>query len=211
MQPSTPTPSASRRGTLRGSHLRQVSSGSADSGNSIGRSISSTGTAIEDPVPLPLLFERLCNLWIHDDVFSKDEVVLNLDLFPDIKAGDLMAIVALKTDSGVREFQDQTSSSKVDLASLGSARPRERSSSNPKSPVGSAADTKQDLELGKRYMFIARDMPKELKAKHTSLEVSVAKNIADVFSFKHRSNVLLTSVCLHVGAIESPVLTCFPV
>ena len=199
-----PPPSTSRRGTLRASHLRQVSIGSADSNESTSRPVSSTGTAQYDPTPLKAPFERRCNLWVHDDVFSKDEVVLNLDLYPEVKAGDLMAIVALKTDSGVRDFQDQVNASKKDLPALATAMTRERSSSNPKSPtLGSDMDSKHDVDIGKRYLFTAKDMPKELKAKHPGLEVSVAKQIADAFSFRHRSNVLLTTVCFHLNPLEA--------
>lgn len=173
--------------------MRQVSNGSGDSDLGDSRPTSSTGTAQYDPIPpkVPLPFERRCNLWVHDEVYSKDEVVLNLDLFPDVKAGDLLAIVALKTDSGVRDFQDQSNASRKDLTTLLRSTSRERSSSNPRSPV---LDAKHDVDAGKRYLFIAKDMPKELKAKHAGLEISVAKGIADAFSFKHRSNILLTSV-----------------
>lgn len=205
MSPMNPT--TSRRGTqLGGSHLRQVSSGSADSdlsGSGPGsRPVSSTGTAHYDPIPTKLPFERRCNLWVHDDVFSKDEVVLNLDLFPGVVVGDLLTVVALKTDSGVRDFQELAHVAKKDTSGLGTAMKRERSSSNPRSPSsgsgnlnGNGTDVKHDVVAGKRYLFIAKDMSKEQKAKHSGLEISVAKQIADVFSLKHRSNVVLTLVC----------------
>jgi DEP domain-containing protein 5 len=192
---STIVPSTPRRGAFRASHLRQVSNGSADSPyNSRPRTATSeTGTTQYDPTPLKPPIERRCIIWVHDEAFSKDEVVLNLDLFPDAKAGDLMAIVALKTDSGVRDFQEKAQ--KIDADNLATAMQRERSNSNPRSPnQANGADTKHDLDLGKRYLFIATDMSKEMKTKQPGLEVSVAKSIADEFCFKHRSNVLLTTV-----------------
>jgi hypothetical protein len=63
--------------------------------------------------------------------------------------------------------------------------------------VANDTDAMHGIDLGSRYLFIAKDMPKEMKVKQPSLEVSVAKHIADVFYLKHRSNVLLTTVCLH--------------
>jgi hypothetical protein len=64
--------------------------------------------------------ERRCVLWTHDEAFSKEEVVLNLDLFPagGVKAGDLMAIFALRTDAAVRDFQDKSPTPKKGLEHL---------------------------------------------------------------------------------------------
>ena len=191
--------STPRRGTLRASHLRQVSSGSLDStsskGNSRPPSISSdTGTAHYVPDAPKAPVERRCNLWVHDDGFSKDEVVLNMDLFPEVQPGDLLAIIGLKTDSGVRDFQE-SNLPKKDAENLGTTMHRERSKSTPKSPV--LPDTKYDSQLGKRYLFCAKDLPKELKLKNPTLEVSIHKQLADVFNFKHRSNVLITTVRLY--------------
>src|SRR5580700_8765172 len=70
----------------------------------------SSGARRRDPV------ERRCTVWVHEEQYSKEEVLLNLDLFPanTVKPGDLMAIVALNTDNTVRDLQDRcTSSMKV--------------------------------------------------------------------------------------------------
>lgn len=136
-------------------------------------------------------------LWVHDEGFSKEDVVFNIDLFPEVKSGELMAIMALKTDSGVRDFQEKPQTSKRDSDSLATAMQRERSSSNPRSPGtvnGNSGDAKNEIDVWNRYLFIARDMPKDMKVKQPSLEVSVAKHIADSFGLKNRSNVLLTTV-----------------
>jgi hypothetical protein len=70
------------------------------------------GTAQNNPFPLEPRIEQRCNIWIHDNNFSKEKVVLNMDLFPEVKYKQLMAIVALKTDSGIRDFQDNVQTSK---------------------------------------------------------------------------------------------------
>jgi DEP domain-containing protein 5 len=192
-------PSTPRRGTRRASHLRQVSNSGSDTpyNSRPMTATSDTGTVQHDPVPLKLSVERKCVLWVHDEGFSKDEVVLNLGLFPDVKPGELMAIVGLKTDISIRDFQEKGQGSIHELDALATSMQRERSNSNPRSPGPvNGSDSKHDADLGKRYLFIARDMPKEMKTRHPNLEVSVAKHIADVFCLKHRSNVLLTTVCL---------------
>ena len=148
-----------------------------------------------DPIiPKPTIGQR-CNIWVHDEGFSKDEVVLNLDLFPDVKAGELMAILSLKTDSGVRDFQDKAQSSKVSGEHIAPANQAEPGSSNPTGPVPTnGSDVNHDVDNGRRYLFVAKDMTKEMKTRQKNLEISVAKHVADVFGLKHRSNVLVTSV-----------------
>jgi len=190
-------PSTPRREAQRMSHLREISHGSSDTMYTSRplTAASETGTVQHDPIPPKLPIERRCILWVHSEADYKEEVVLNLDLFPDVKPGELMAIVALKTDSGVRDFQEKVQVQRKDTDNLGTAIKRERSNSHPKSPAQiNGTDAMHDVDLGKRYLFIAKDMPKEIKLKQPNLEVSVAKHIADVFCLKHRSNVLLTAV-----------------
>lgn len=192
-----PPPTTPHRAAHRTSHLRQVSnSGSDTTYNSRPVSINSdTGTIQHDPVPPKLPVERKCTLWVHDEGFSTDEVVLNLSLFPDVKEGDAVAIVGFKMENSVRDFQDKRQASMHESDTLSAAVARDRSTSNPRSPVAASLNEwKHDVDQGKRYLFLARDMTKEMKAKHPGLEVSVAKHIADVFCLKHRSNVLLSTV-----------------
>lgn len=187
-----------RRGTQRVSHLRQVSNGSSETGTAFTSrpvtSNSSTGTVQHDPIPLKFPVERRCNLWTHDEAFSKEEVILNLDLFPDVKAGELMAIVALKTDSGLRDFQDKSTLNKQDIHSATGSSQFGKYMWNQSGQGHRGKVSRHDVGFGKRYLFLVKDMPKELKLKQSGLEVSIAKPIADVFNLKHRSNVLLCTV-----------------
>ncbi|KAN0096512.1 vacuolar membrane-associated protein-like protein IML1 [Hyaloscypha variabilis] len=193
---ATVPPLTPRRGN-QPSHLRQFSNGSFDFKTSSRppTAASEAGPVQHDPAPIKLPVERVCILWNHDEGFSKEEVVINLDLFPEVKAGELLGIVALKTDSVVRDFQEKAQASKKEVDTLATAMQRERSNSNPRSP-GIVHDNhpKHDVDLGKRYLFIAKDMSKEMKTKQPKLEVSVAKHIADLFCLKHRSSVLITTL-----------------
>ncbi|KAG0652827.1 Vacuolar membrane-associated iml1 [Hyphodiscus hymeniophilus] len=190
-------PSTPRRGTQRASHLRHVSNGSSETMYSrpMTTAASDTGAVQHDPVSIKPIIERRCNIWVHDEGFSKDEVVLNMDLFPDVNSGELMAIVALKTDSGFRDFQDKAQTSRTNGEGGTPMSQSDRVHLNPKSPVQALGSVvNHDVDNAKRYLFIAKDMSKETKAKHPSLEISVAKHVADVFSLKHRSNVLVSTV-----------------
>lgn len=137
-----------------------------------------------------------CMLWLHDEAFSKDDVMIDLNMFPPgtVKPGDVMAIIALKTDTGIRDFQD---------AGLGTKRNADFSSSFvpeslipefrlPKDGIGK--ETQHDVNPDKRYLFAVKEMTTEQKIKHSNLQISVAKHIAQAFGFKPRANVLLTRV-----------------
>ncbi|KFY02318.1 hypothetical protein O988_02210 [Pseudogymnoascus sp. VKM F-3808] len=125
--------------------------------------------------------ERQCVLWVHDEQFSKEEVIFNHTLLPSgrYKLGQLMAIVALKNDGLDKKPGSLAASQQLD-ASMADMR----------SSKGSL-DTHDDTE--KQYLFTLNEMNKEMASKHPNLEISVAKHVADVFGFKHRSNVLVTT------------------
>lgn len=198
-------PLTPRRGTQRVSHLRQVSNSSFDNMDSSRprTAASESGTGQNGPIPVKLPVERVCVLWHHDEGFSKEEVILNLDLFPDVKAGELLAILSLRTEPVVRDFQEKAQTFKKDVDNLATAMQRDPSNSNSRGAGPSNDnDAKQDVDLGKRYLFIAKDMSKEMKAKHPKLEVSVAKHITDLFCLKHRSNVLITTVSPHIPKLD---------
>jgi hypothetical protein len=205
-------PLTPRRGIQRASHLRKVSNGSSDITNSSRpvTAASDSNTVQHDQVPIKPSVERVCVLWHHDEGFSKEEVVINLDLFSNVKAGELLAILALKTEPVFRDFQEKSQTSKKEMDSLATAMQREPSNHNPRSP-GSAKDNdaKHDVDLGKRYLFIAKDMSKEMKAKQPTLEVSIAKHIADLFCLKHRSNVLITTVSPHMPNVTTLLIYVF--
>lgn len=201
---STQNPSAPRYPAQRSSHLQAFGKADFDATNA-SRPItanSDTGTAQHGPVPksvpVPALaklpIQRRCILWIHDDALSKEEVVLNLDLFPDVKPGDLLAILPLKTDISLRDFQESAQAPKKESENQSTAA-RERSDSAPPSPIPTnGTSAKHDVNLDNQYLFIAEDVSKEMKLKQPTLEVSVTKHIADVFGLKARSNVLISTV-----------------
>ncbi|KIN00169.1 hypothetical protein OIDMADRAFT_124578 [Oidiodendron maius Zn] len=105
-----------------------------------------------------------------------------------------MALVPLKADLGTRDHQEKTQGTKKDTDNLSTAMQRDRSHSNPQSlSQGSGTESKPDIDIEKRYLFIAKDMCRDIKEKPQGLEVSVAKHIADIFGLKHRSNVLVST------------------
>lgn len=136
-------------------------------------------------------------LSVHDELYERDDILINLDLFPDsIKPGDLVAIIALKTDCGVRDFQGKSPTPKKDGDNLGPPMQREGSSSYSNAPSDSVSDSQYDVDHEKRYFFVVKDMTKEQKSKQPHTEISIVKHVADAFGFKNRSTVLLTTVSM---------------
>lgn len=142
--------------------------------------------------------ERRCVLWVHDEAFSKEEVLLNLKLFQrdDLKVGERMAIVALKTDTiGVRDFQNKDRSAKKGHNDISASVHLDASLLDvPLSREGLGKEALHNADDEKRYIFAVKDMGSETRSKQPHLEISISKHIADAFGFKNRSNVLLSTV-----------------
>lgn len=186
---ATASPSALRRGPSQwASHLRQFSKTSFDRASiESPRSpdtISSDSTIRDRPKRVA---ERTCTVSINEGlIVSRDEVLLNLDMLGnDIKPGSLMSITPARGD------QDRNTAS-----NYGSA----RTSSLNRSPA--AADA-LDGHAGRRYIFVVKEMPKELRARHPGVEVFVTKHIGEAFGLKKGTQVVLSPVDEHAPATEA--------
>ena len=180
------TPSAPRRGP-RWSRLRhhENSTSSLDRSSSADTHTSprseSTHSTIKDTHTQPR--ERYCTITVNDG-YLKDEVLLNFDrLGPDVRPDSLMGITALKGDSG-KGFAGYGSLSKSAADHNGG---RKDNASNPF----------DDDYTANRYVFVAKDMSKEMKSRQPDVDVSVSKHIADAFGMKKGSQVILAPVSFH--------------
>lgn len=204
---STIHPVTPRRGASYSSHLQSVSndqssafSNQPSSRASTPGAASSSGTVIRDIV------ERRCVLSVHDDhppekaerhteKAEREDVLINLDKVTEgLMPGDIVTIVALKMDSGVRDFAEKISLQKKDADNLGLPMQRERSGSNPKALHDSISDSQYDVDPDRSFVFVVKDMTKDQKEKKPHVEISVGKSIANAFGFKNRCTVLLTTV-----------------
>ncbi|KKY38556.1 putative vacuolar membrane-associated protein iml1 [Diaporthe ampelina] len=125
---------------------------------------------------------RKCTVTINES-FARDEVLVNLDLFGShVRPGTLVSIDILKP-----EFSKQLSTAAKRLASQDASK---NSACEPGHP-------------SKRYIFVVKDMPRELKARYPHVELYVAKQIADVFGIKKGSQVVLAPVDENNPATEA--------
>ncbi|MCJ1390928.1 vacuolar membrane-associated protein iml1 [Xylographa bjoerkii] len=186
-------------GNYQGSQLRYVSS-RHDSGAGVSTDDKESNEApsngqyntrdTQDTQHPPI--SLVCTLGIHDDGFSKDEVLLNASLFPlgGIPVGTPVQLLALKTQSPSRSFKHNGTD---DLRRPSSGNMHMPPSFRTKSNF--RAERTHDKPMQEvSYVFKVKDTSSETTSKHPNLEISVSQQIATALGFKHRSQVVLAQV-----------------
>jgi len=137
--------------------------------------------------------QKVCTLWTHDDNFSRDDIVFNAEKFPEIPTatGTLLQIVALDSNTAIRDFQSTTKASQYDPhqakegvfprdAGANGLLKRSRRNSNTITvdENGSSFPGGRDIDAEKAYVFAAAALPADLKSKHANLQVgSIQSNL----------------------------------
>ncbi|OTB00409.1 hypothetical protein M426DRAFT_324353 [Hypoxylon sp. CI-4A] len=192
------SPSAPRRASQWTTHLRQFSKSSLDKTTAespLSPDTNPNNSTSREQIPSKRVNERICSVTINDSVI-RDEVLVNLDLFGGaIQPGALMSIVPLKSD------QDRTQGSQYGTSRQASYHRAFASTSASAAPEDELP--KHDGDVGRRYIFVAKDVSKELKAKHPSIEVYVSKQIGTAFNMRKGTQVILAPVDRLTPAIEA--------
>ncbi|KAI1645987.1 vacuolar membrane-associated protein IML1 [Daldinia loculata] len=191
---AAPSPSAPRRATQWTSHLRQFSKSSFDR-TSTDSPLSSDNISIRstprEQSHSKRVNERICCVTINESIIS-DEVLLNLDLFGGVvQSGALMSIAPIKSD------QDRMQGSQYSTSRQPSYH-RAFAATTPSDDV-----LKSEVDAGRRYVFVAKDVPKELKARHPNVEVYVSKQIGVAFNMRKGTQVILAPVDSLSPAVEA--------
>ena len=160
------------------SHLRQLSRTSLDKmPMELPHSpdtVSSNSTVRDTPAQRQPRVDRTCTATILETI-TRDAVLLNPELFDhEIKPGTLMAIDVISEKPGymsLRKYPSQDHSNGAQDSSVQAER-----------------------DIGRRYLFFVKEMPKDLRARHPTVELLVAKHIADAFGIKKGCTVSLTPV-----------------
>lgn len=120
------------------------------------------------------LNEQRGTLWVHNDAFAKEDILLNIAALPllRISTGDALVVRPFYAAPAVRDFQDAVQDSESNPRA-GDARPISRGSLQP-------------------LVFVVRDMDKEICTKHPTLQISVSEHIAQLFGYKNRTPVTLS-------------------
>ncbi|KAI1170650.1 vacuolar membrane-associated protein iml-1 [Nemania sp. FL0916] len=192
------SPSAPRRPSHWTSHLRQFSKSSTDklaiepsrSPDTASLASNSTIRDFQSSQSSRRLAERVYAVTINESLV-RDEVLLNFDLLGGIaiQPGDLMAITPIKTDLDRPD--------RLQGSFYGSSRPPyPRASTAP-------ADNRASDDGSRRYVFVAKDMSKDQKARMPSVEVYVAKHVGDAFNLRKGTQVVLSPVDSSSPAVEA--------
>ncbi|KAI1811380.1 hypothetical protein GGS20DRAFT_563298 [Poronia punctata] len=190
------SPSAPRRPSHWTAHLRQFSKSSTDklsiepSKSPDTASVTSNST-IREPSFSKRSAERVCTVTINESLV-RDEVLLNFDLLGGgpVQPGALMSVTPTKLD-GDRGDRFQSS-----LYSSSRSASYQRASPAP-------LDAKASSDINRRYVFVAKDMPKDLKARMPTVEVYVAKHVGDAFNLRKGTQVVLAPVDRSAPAVEA--------
>ncbi|KAJ5701801.1 Winged helix-turn-helix transcription repressor DNA-binding [Penicillium malachiteum] len=181
----------SLRGPMRRSHLRQVSAASLETLSTV-----RTETSHRDNNPTPdertirlsaSLARHQCTLWVHDEMFAREDILLNPSAFGEsgVQIGDVVEILP------VRAPGDTTQSSlKPDVA----LKPPRDSHADLSSNSQSDSTSKFKTPLQSRCLFVVKPLPQDVKMRHPKLEVSVTASVANIFGFKNRTQVVLSIV-----------------
>jgi DEP domain-containing protein 5 len=143
-------------------------------------------------------------VWIHDDNFSKDEVLVAPDIFGEdnLPPNALMEIAVLKPSSNLRDSQDAAQSGSQVSGSTSIHPTSKISKGRSEQPVHLEHRTvppkaaRQDATFvadpRTRYCFIARPMPPEIQASHPTLQVSITTSIANAFGYRQRPQAAIS-------------------
>ncbi|RYP23792.1 hypothetical protein DL765_000869 [Monosporascus sp. GIB2] len=184
---SSSSPVVQRRASQWTSHLRQFSRTSLDKDKASldvpreprSPDTMSSNSTIRNSRSSRCMAERICTIAIYESII-RDEVLLNLDLIGGaVKPGMLMSITPVDSDSD-----------RLQGSYYGSV----RQPSYRRGFGAAEAPSKPRRRPRRRYIFVVKEMTKELKARHPTVEVFVAKHIADAFDMRIRSQVVLAPV-----------------
>lgn len=131
---------------------------------------------------------RVITLWVHDDAFSKETVLINPDIFDALELGSesLVEIASLRSSSEVRDFQTVEDEAGQSLDGDG-ARDLGRQTSH-ESQEGLDVDTRT------KCLLSIRPLPEDIRTKHSSLQISIIGTIASAFGFRNRSQIIASIV-----------------
>lgn len=156
-------------GPLRGSHLRQVSTGSlAESEDSGKEDFDPAHPDSTEELRQDIPIQRLFTLSIHEENFSKDDVVLNSSSGHTVHEGELLQLRGLKANYKLRD--GNVHRDKVEDG---------------------------DIDPLKQYLFTAKAVSQELLSKQPGLQISISRRIARTFRFERGNQVLVSKADHH--------------
>ncbi|KAI9888277.1 MAG: vacuolar membrane-associated protein iml1 [Vezdaea aestivalis] len=166
-------------------------------GLNYGKDLSDSGAATSraDDAPLAQMLQtRICHLSTHNEAFSTEDVLVNLNAFPPglLNSSDLLSILPLDSRTVVQDFQDDHPPEALSGDNNASQAPSDRKQSQ--QTDSSNATRKFNLENARCFIFVLKDLTASQRSRFPKLEISVAPHVAQTFGFRNRSKVSLSLV-----------------
>ena len=131
-------------------------------------------------------FSKACTLWVHDEAFSTEPVLLNPDLFPNasLRVGCILVVLP-QADTSPRRKTDSRSDAYGNSASRLDSHP-------PATAAAAAAAAALNLQADALpYVFIFREFDQNERFKTRNLQLSVSRDVAAVHGFYPRMSVCI--------------------
>jgi DEP domain-containing protein 5 len=153
----------------------------------------------------PKVDVKQVTVWLHDDNFSKDEVLVAPDIFGEDTAqpNALIEIVMLKPSSVPGDSGHNAQAGlppPVDTSSDSSSKTFRGASEQPMNsdhqhipPKVNGQHATYAPDPHTRYVFIANRIPPDMRVQHPSLQISITRPIANIFGYRQGSQA---AVCL---------------
>lgn len=190
------------RGPAKGSHLRQVSSASAETTSTRstinshhGSKPKKKGESLYKNLSIGLN-NRPCELWVHDESFSREEFLFNSQAFSEtgVRVGDLVQITTSLGPGEASGFSNKLDPHGKSLHSDVESDDGTRHSQRPGGSIknSSISGRKPESTSQPHCLFLVKPFPAEINSRHPNLEISVSNSIANTFGFKNRCQVYLS-------------------
>ena len=136
------------------------------------------GIAVPSDRPT-ILAPHVCTLGVHDDAFSKLDVLVNAAALPstNIQPGTRLRIATHDVESPRQSFKRRHSEH---------GRPGQHRRNSARHQDAKACEIS--------YVFIVEELPAELLARHPNLEISISRRIASALGLKNRSQATVTKL-----------------
>ena len=196
-------------GPPKPSHLREVSAASVDSPTQASHSGHLEQPDDGNSTPTSSLSRTRqcrCTLWVHDEAFSREEFLSNQAALNQagIAIGDIVEIRPVQSSTDVAHGGGGDGSNERSKGDNGQAElmpsgtigvgGSSASASGGGGGGGGGGRIKFKTPMQNRCLFMVKPLPQDIKSRYPRLEISLSINIANIFGFKNRSQVFLTTV-----------------
>ena len=119
----------------------------------------------------------LCSLSVHDDIFSTEDVIINLTLFPagQVKAGTLMQLTALKGNIEPINNYDGKAHGTM------------------QKPIAAVHVQPENVDVNRHHVFSAKAMSEEMLLKQPNVHISISRRVQHASGFEKGSQVLVST------------------